>query len=65
MWNMVDCKGKSEIDKKEKINESTKNVYFKGIFQSVKTKSNPCVIDIVQSLNTHQIIIPVLDGTLI
>ena len=60
---MIDWKGKSEIDKKEKINESAINVYFKGIFQSVKTKNNPCVTDIVESLNIHQIIIPVLDET--
>ena len=63
MWNLIDWKGKSEIDKKEKINESTINVYFKGIFQSVKTKNNPRVTDIVESLDIHQIIIPVLDET--
>ena len=41
LWNAIDWKGKSVKEKTEEIPANIIHTYFKGIFQSFKTKDNP------------------------
>ena len=41
LWKAIDWKGKSINEKKEEIPPDVIHTYFKGIFQSTKTKDNP------------------------
>ena len=61
LWECIDWKGRAEI-KPEKPAEEVEIVrYFKGIFQSPKTKDNPVVDEVWEDLETYDIYIPTLD----
>ena len=41
LWECIDWKGKAEIQPEKQAKEAEIIRYFKGIFQSPKTKNNP------------------------
>ena len=43
MWEMIDWKGKADLKKEKLIQESEITPYFKNIFQSEKTKTQPTI----------------------
>ena len=61
MWNRIDWKGKGQIKNDDVINESTINQYFKNIFQSEKTMTNPVVSEITELIDTYDISVPEMD----
>ena len=61
MWNLIDWKGKGQINKNEVINESTINQYFKKIFQSEKTQNNPVLADIIDRVDEYDVTVPDMD----
>ena len=63
MWSLIDWKGKNELCKDDKVNESEVNKYFKGIFQSEQIADNPIIDDVIPHLDHHNIYIPLLDDT--
>ena len=61
MWNLIDWKGKGQINKNDVINESTINQYFKKIFQSEKTQNNPVLADIIDRIDEYDVTVPDMD----
>ena len=61
MWNLIDWKGKGQINKNDNINEATINQYFKKIFQSEKTANNPTLPDIRDKINEYNLSVPEMD----
>ena len=61
MWNAVDWKGRSELTGQKKVNESQIKRYFTNIFQSKKVETNPTVSDFIETLNSYDGYVPLLD----
>ena len=61
MWSLIDWKGKKELCKEDKVNESEMNKYSTSIFQSKKITTNPVVDDIRTQLDSYEVYIPMLD----
>ena len=46
LWKAIDWKGKSVKEKVEEVPANVVHTYFKGIFQSTKTKDNPTLSEV-------------------
>ena len=63
LWECIDWKGKAEVQPEKQAKEAEILRYFKGIFQSPKTKNNPVIDDVWDELDTYDMYIPILDDT--
>lgn len=63
MWKRIDWKGKAETKADVLIRDQDVDSYFRGIFQSEKTKDNPTISDIQETLQEYDTYIPILDDT--
>ena len=61
LWNMIDWKGKAEIQPEEQADEREIMNYFKDIFQSKKTENHPKINSIMCDVESCDLYIPILD----
>ena len=61
LWQAIDWSGKAEEKIEKPAYEADTNKYFTGIFNSVKTKNDPVIADVIEELNSYEMYIPSLD----
>ena len=63
MWNAVDRKDGSELTGQKEVKESQIKIYFTDIFQSKKVATKPTVSDVIETLNSYDSYVALLDDT--
>ena len=62
LWKAIDWNGRAEVKTEKPAYEADTIKYFTGIFNSLKTKDDPTVADVVEDLSRYEMYIPSLDN---